>query len=1077
MPKILSNLATAGLVDADRGFRHGDPTMPSWTAGLGSPEGAVSAAVGSIHSRIDGGVATAVYQKESGTGNTGWVVIGTGAGGGVDSVDGRTGDVTLSDLYVDTTGDTMTGQLNAPSVALGTNPATTGVLRLANAQAVTARNAANTGNGQLLTLTAANIVLLGSTSSYNTNIEGQGEVVLRVAGGGTFRGLYAAGWEDSITTNFFQIGSSGGPTIFTGLNGTAASRFGFVAQGTVFTNKGYSSAPAPVGVVDVVASGTGKTNLVIKAGASQTADLQQWQNSSGSVLSRVTASGTIESSTGFRQGSVSTPSWTSGSGSPEGIVVAPVGSLYSRTDGATDATIYRKESGVGAVGWVATSGVGAVASVDGRTGAVSLSDLYVNVSGDVMTGPLTAEGAYNSYALTARQTGDARPRVIIRTQGLIELGDGLGPINDTNLYRSAVDTLKTDDAFQALSFRQGSTGPLWSSGAGSPEGVVTAPIGSFFSRTDGTVGTSLYKKDSGTGNTGWAAVGSTTLNATDWSSVPVTNPSTVLSTATSWNSIGTSPFASSWHDLFRFTTFTVPTEETYDGATWTLRALSTGLFDGRENAALLLNGTTTPAIRWTFPATIQHSELIWLRFAVGYAVPTPNLSIDVERSADGTTWTADAAGGIYNATFNNAITTNVWLRIPGNVAGYGQVRITLRITNGNNLYLHALQGYSQRAGDQGRGAYVEYPYTWNYARQVGVQANPANGALTVGTNTTAASGGLWFGTDTNLYRSAADTLSTDDSFISGARIQAALSTTAGGYRHGTSGPTWLAGTGSPEGVVTAPVGSLYSRTDGAADTAVYRKEVGVGATGWVAVADVYVNTAAPGGTPNSGDLWYDTDDVSGFVLPLSVAQGGTGGTSPTMARSNLSVPYVGNSAVTAGGPTTGTYAKGDQWLDNANVLWVCTVAGSPGTWMPPVGYELAYSQITSNVSVTATVEVGSTTVVTAPTYTFDGVTPVIVEFYSPQVNTPGVAGSYVVLGLFQDGVAYGQVAVVLAAGPAGISISAPVSTKRRFTPSAGGHTYSIRAFSVNATGGVIVAGPGGPGGGIYMPTFIRITRA
>lgn len=42
-------------------------------------------------------------------------------------------------------------------------------------------------------------------------------------------------------------------------------------------------------------------------------------------------------------------------------------------------------------------------------------------------------------------------------------------------------------------------------GAGSPEGVVTAPIGAFYSRTDGGAGTSFYVKESGTGNTGWVA--------------------------------------------------------------------------------------------------------------------------------------------------------------------------------------------------------------------------------------------------------------------------------------------------------------------------------------------------------------------------------------------------------------------------------------------------------------------------------------------------------------------------------------------------------------------------------------------
>lgn len=43
------------------------------------------------------------------------------------------------------------------------------------------------------------------------------------------------------------------------------------------------------------------------------------------------------------------------------------------------------------------------------------------------------------------------------------------------------------------------------SGTGSPEGVVTAPVGSLFLRTDGSTSTTLYVKTSGTGNTGWTA--------------------------------------------------------------------------------------------------------------------------------------------------------------------------------------------------------------------------------------------------------------------------------------------------------------------------------------------------------------------------------------------------------------------------------------------------------------------------------------------------------------------------------------------------------------------------------------------
>lgn len=45
----------------------------------------------------------------------------------------------------------------------------------------------------------------------------------------------------------------------------------------------------------------------------------------------------------------------------------------------------------------------------------------------------------------------------------------------------------------------------WKSGNGSPEGVVTAPVGSLYSRRDGGAGSALYVKENGTGNTGWVA--------------------------------------------------------------------------------------------------------------------------------------------------------------------------------------------------------------------------------------------------------------------------------------------------------------------------------------------------------------------------------------------------------------------------------------------------------------------------------------------------------------------------------------------------------------------------------------------
>lgn len=49
-----------------------------------------------------------------------------------------------------------------------------------------------------------------------------------------------------------------------------------------------------------------------------------------------------------------------------------------------------------------------------------------------------------------------------------------------------------------------------------------------------------------------------------------------------------------------------------------------------------------------------------------------------------------------------------------------------------------------------------------------------------------------------------------------------------------NGITIFTGQGSPEGAVTANVGSIYMRLDGGTSTTLYLKENGTAATGWAA---------------------------------------------------------------------------------------------------------------------------------------------------------------------------------------------------------------------------------------------------
>ena len=79
---------------------------------------------------------------------------------------------------------------------------------------------------------------------------------------------------------------------------------------------------------------------------------------------------------------------------------------------------------------------------------------------------------------------------------------------------------------------------------------------------------------------------------------------------------------------------------------------------------------------------------------------------------------------------------------------------------------------------------------------------------------------------------AASGIGTDSDIVTTGNIQAGIITASSVVQ--SSGPSWTSGTGSPEGVVTASVGSLYSRTDGGAGTTLYVKETGASNTGWLA---------------------------------------------------------------------------------------------------------------------------------------------------------------------------------------------------------------------------------------------------
>jgi hypothetical protein len=114
----------------------------------------------------------------------------------------------------------------------------------------------------------------------------------------------------------------------------------------------------------------------------------------------------------------------------------------------------------------------------------------------------------DSYAL--RQASGA-----ISARVSMSSGDNMGVINDVSNKAIQIQQAGATGLIQALvnaveklrvsasGVFLGGTTAFDSQGAGTPEGAVTAPVGSTFRRTDGGAATSFYVKESGSGNTGW----------------------------------------------------------------------------------------------------------------------------------------------------------------------------------------------------------------------------------------------------------------------------------------------------------------------------------------------------------------------------------------------------------------------------------------------------------------------------------------------------------------------------------------------------------------------------------------------
>lgn len=89
---------------------------------------------------------------------------------------------------------------------------------------------------------------------------------------------------------------------------------------------------------------------------------------------------------------------------------------------------------------------------------------------------------------------------------------------------------------------------------------------------------------------------------------------------------------------------------------------------------------------------------------------------------------------------------------------------------------------------------------------------------------------------------------------------------------------------------------------------------------WIVPSDSH----SVGDTGHTSDHNHVADDLTLINNVLPVVSGGLTG-AVQAAR------FVG--ATTSGAPASGTFAVGDFVVDRTGTMWLCTVAGSPGTWV------------------------------------------------------------------------------------------------------------------------------------------------
>jgi hypothetical protein len=407
---------------------------------------------------------------------------------------------TFADLASEGSGD----------VGGGTNLTTVGAIPY-----VSGSGTLNQDSGQLSWDATHNTLAIGGTPHAAT--------------AGRFK-LYDSGGTNSLTqfldgTYIYSVASQGGvssgsvfSSTFAGIYAnTAAStpQLRVLSTGSVGIGPNNSSPVGTLHVYDATAT-TGVTTLTVRAGSAQSSTrLQSWRQIDNTEFAYADS----------QNGSMNAFQFRIGNGS-QGIY-ASSGSVYPSTSTILWSTTTNAATGVYGLGLSQSSANNLAITNGSSTNYATIGAGGLQMGTD-NTYPIGASGSGRPSALFVAGAGTFGGNVSVGNSQLFywatratigSPGDGIILLQNnagsdfTSLRfggsTSSFPALKRSTiTLQCRLADDSAYAPFVSSnlqrGTGAPESAVTGVVGDLFQRTDGGAATSLYLKESGSGNTGWS---------------------------------------------------------------------------------------------------------------------------------------------------------------------------------------------------------------------------------------------------------------------------------------------------------------------------------------------------------------------------------------------------------------------------------------------------------------------------------------------------------------------------------------------------------------------------------------------